>query len=211
IVADAVPTGSPDQLVAIEAEEIARRLQVTPIAQLERGVKMPVRVDLHQIDGVIVATAAQKREEIAHPIGFANAEHLAIELRDVLDVGDEKRDVAELVRDNAFSRKALAGEGVAFEYFHHGALRILEGDHVRDRGLGVSQALGLDAVALDLFLERAEVVLRRDLKSETRALRLRSLAQHHRMMVERRCKIRGILALTVGGEADDLWYISCIF
>ena len=112
------------------------------------------------------------------------------------------------MRNDAFGREALAGEGVPFEGLHHGALRILEGDHVRDRGLGVSQALGHEAVALDLFLERAEVVLGRDLKSETHALRLRSLAQHHRMMVKRRCKIRGILALIGEREAD---YLGVIF
>src|SRR6516164_541202 len=66
VVTDAVPSRPPDQLVTVEAEIIASGLQVGPIAQLERRVKMPIRVDLHQVDGVVVGTAAQEREEIPH-------------------------------------------------------------------------------------------------------------------------------------------------
>src|SRR5262245_57371341 len=98
VVTDAVPARSPDQLVAVEAEKIAGGLQMRPIAQLERGVKMPIRVDLHQIDGVVIAAAAKEREEIRHPIGLAKAEHVAIEVGYVLSVGHEKRDESGIVR-----------------------------------------------------------------------------------------------------------------
>src|SRR5580700_5626836 len=46
IVADAVAARSPQQLVAVDRQEIARRLHVTPIAQLESSVEMPVRSGL---------------------------------------------------------------------------------------------------------------------------------------------------------------------
>src|SRR5262249_49136331 len=123
VVTDAVPARPPDQFVAVEAEKIARGLQVGPIAQLECGGKMPVRVDLHQVDGVVVAAAAQERKEISHPVGLAKAEHVAIELGHMLDVGDEKGDVAELVRNDSFGRKALARERVPLEHLYYRSLR----------------------------------------------------------------------------------------
>src|SRR5262249_9448855 len=197
-----------DQLVTVEAEIIASGLQMRPIAQLERRMKMPVRVDLHEIDGVMVGTAAQEREEIPHPVGLAKAEHVAIELGHVLDVGDEKGDVPQLVRNDALAGKALTEERVALEYLHHGSLRVLERNHVRDRGLGILAALRLDAVALDLFLECAEIVVGGDLESDPHAFRLRSLAQNHRVMVDSRGEIDGVLALFGRREAE---YLGVVF
>ena len=101
IVADAVPARPPQQLVAVETEEVAGIVHVAPIAQLEGGMEVAVRAGLHQIDGVMVGPAAQEREEVRHPIGLAEAQHVAIELGDVLDVGDVESDVAELVRHDA--------------------------------------------------------------------------------------------------------------
>ena len=40
VVADAVSAGTPQQLVAVEAEVVAGRQHVTPVAQLERGLPM---------------------------------------------------------------------------------------------------------------------------------------------------------------------------
>ena len=196
--------GPPDQLVAVEAEIIAGGLQVAPIAQLEGGVEMPVGVGLHQVDGVVVGTAAQEREEIAHPVGFAEAEHVAIELGHLLHVGDEEGDVAELVRHDPLGRVALARERFALEHLDGGALRVLEGEQVGDRRLRVLLALGLQPVALDLALERGEVVLGRDLEAQPHAFRLRSLAQHHRVMIDRRGQIDRILVLAGDGEAENL-------
>src|SRR5262249_32547866 len=121
-----------------------------------------------------------------------------------LDVGDEKRDVAELVRNDTLGGKALTGERVALEYLHHGSLRVLERNHVRDRGLGILAALRLDALALDLLFERTEIVVGGDLESDTHAFRLRSLAQNHRMMVDGRGEIDGVFALFGRREAEHL-------
>src|SRR5262249_30390427 len=46
VMADAVAAGSPQQLVAVQAEKIAGLLHVRPVAPLEGGVKMPVRAGL---------------------------------------------------------------------------------------------------------------------------------------------------------------------
>src|SRR5215472_6344499 len=60
IVADAVTARAPEQLVAMTAEEVAGRLHVRPVAQLERGVEVAVRAGLHQVDGVMIGAAAQE-------------------------------------------------------------------------------------------------------------------------------------------------------
>ena len=106
---------------------------------------------------MVVGATAQEREEVRHPVGFAKTEHVAIELGDLFDVGDVERDMAELERHNAFALKFSVREGVTLEHFYDGALRIGEGDRVRDRGLRILLALGFDAVADDLLLELTEV------------------------------------------------------
>src|SRR6516165_6086101 len=72
----------------------------------------------------MIGTTAQEREEVGHPIGFAEAEHVAIEFGDVLDVGDVKGDVAKFVRHDALGLEFLVGERVAFEHLYHRALGI---------------------------------------------------------------------------------------
>ncbi len=145
----------------------------------------------------------QRRNEkkSRHPVGFAKAEHVAIELGDVLDVGDMEGDVAELVRHDAFGLEFLVREGVALEHLHDGALGIGEHQHVGDRRLGVLAALGLDAVACDLLFEVVEIAIGRDLKADAHALRLRALAQHHRMVIDGRGEKDRVLFL--GGERQS--------
>ena len=171
VVADAVAARAPQQLVAVEAEVVAGGQHVAPVAQLERGVEVPVLRVLHQVDGVMIGAAAQEREEVAHPVRHAEAEHVAIEVGDLLDVFDEERDVAELVRHDALLRKFLVRELAALEHLHHGALRVLERHHLGDRRLGVVLALRLDAVRRGLLLERAEIVVGR--RAGSRAARIR--------------------------------------
>src|ERR1051325_2048714 len=82
VVADAVPPRSPQRLVAVEAEEIAGVLQMRPVAQLEGRVEVAVRSRLDQVDRVVIRAAAQEREEVSHPVGDAEAEDAAVEIRD---------------------------------------------------------------------------------------------------------------------------------
>ena len=86
---------------------------------------MAVRTGPHQIDGVMVGPAAQEREEVRHPIGFAKAEHVAVELGDLLDVDAVESDVAELERHDALPLEFLVREAVALEHLHHRALGIV--------------------------------------------------------------------------------------
>src|SRR5204862_2666946 len=99
---------------------------------------------------------------------------------------------------------ALARERVALEHLHHRTLRVGERDHIRDRGLGILPALGLDAVALDLALERTEIVLWPDLKSEADAFGLRAPTQHHRVMVDGRGQIDRVLVFPGHGQAEHV-------
>ena len=119
---------------------------------------------------MVVGAAAQEREEIAHPVRHSEAEHVAIEVGDFLDVFDEEGDVAELVRHDALLWEFLVHELAALEHLHHGALGVLEGHHVGDRGLRVLLALRLDAVRRGLLLEGVEVVVGPELEAEPHAI-----------------------------------------
>ena len=175
-----------------------------PIAQLERGMEMPVAARLHQIDGVVVGAAAQEREEIRHPVGFTKAQNIAVELGDPFHVGDVKRNMTELVRNDPFALEPLSGELAALEHLYDRALRVLEGDHLGDGRLGFLLALGLDAVTADLALELAEIIIRPDLETDADAFGFRSFPQHHRMMVDRVGEIGGVLLLGRKGETENL-------
>ena len=119
----------------------------------------------------------------------------------MLDVGDVEGDVAELKRNDAFGLEFLRRESVALEHFDHRAFGIGEHQHVGDRRFGIFAALGLDAVARHLLFEIAEIGVGRDLKSDAHALRLRAVAQHHRVMVDGRGEKDGVLLL--GGERQS--------
>ena len=93
--------------------------------------------------------------------------------------------MSELVRDNAFGLEFLMLELRPFEHLHYGALRILKTHHVCDGRLGIFLARGLDVHCRGLLLERVEIVVRPDLKSDPRALGLRTLFQDDRVMVDR--------------------------
>src|SRR4051812_1132790 len=66
VVPDAVTAGSPQQLVAVQAEMVAGGQHVAPVTQLERGVEVPVLRVGHQIDGVL--STPQRRNEKKSPI-----------------------------------------------------------------------------------------------------------------------------------------------
>ena len=104
----------------------------------------------------------------------------------MFDVGDVERDMAELVRHDALGLEFLVREVGALEYLHHRALRIGEGQHIRDRRLRILLAFGLDAVTLHLLFESIEIVSVAELESRRGAHRAcDALAQHHRMMIDR--------------------------
>ena len=185
IVANAVASRTPQHLVPIDAQVVARGLQVPPIAQLECRVEMAVRTGADQVDGVVINAATEEREEISHPVGDTKAQHIAIELGYKLGVLAVKRDVTELVRDNALGLEFLVQEFRPLEYLHYGALRIFKANHVCDGWLRILLAGGLHVHCRGLLFKRVEIVIGADLKSDARALGLRAFFQDDRVMVDR--------------------------
>src|SRR5262249_18754181 len=84
------------------------------------------------------------------------------------------------------------------------AFGVLERNRLANRRLRVLLAVGLDALALHLLVEIAEVVVGPDLEADAHAPRLVALAQHHRVMVDRAGEISGILVATDQREAENL-------
>ena len=122
----------------------------------------------------------------------------------MLDVGDVKGDVTELVRHDAPGGVSLAGKCLALEHLQDRALRIGEGEHVGNGGIGIFLALGLDAVPVHLALERVEVVVGAELKADAHALRLRAPAQHHAVMIDGGGKIGDVLVLLGQRQAENV-------
>src|SRR4029079_8333426 len=85
----------------------------------------------------------------------------------------------------------------------HRALRVLERDDLRDTGLGIALARGLEAVAGQLLLEGVEIIAGRDLKSDARAARSGTFAQHHRV-VEHAREIDGVTLFAHQLTDDDV-------
>ena len=132
IVADAVAAGPPQCLVTVHAQEIAGLLQLAPVPHFECGVEVTVGAGAHQIDRVMVGAAAQEYEKVGHPIRLSEAEHVDIELRDLLHVLAMKGDVTERVRHDAFGWKFLVEEFGALEHLDRRAFRVLKDEHVGD-------------------------------------------------------------------------------
>jgi hypothetical protein len=65
VVANAMSTGTPKNLNPAFAQKIAGALNMCPVAQLECRVMMLVRARLHQVDRVVIRSAAKEREEIS--------------------------------------------------------------------------------------------------------------------------------------------------
>src|SRR5215216_8150470 len=153
---------------------------------------------------MVIGSAAQEGKEVAHPVGNAKSENVAIKVGDLLHLGDVEGDMAELVRHHPLGLESLTGELAALEHLHDGALRVREGDGFANGGLWVLLAFGLDALGADLLLEGVEIVVGRDLETDTHAFRFRALAQHHRVVIDRAGKVSRILVAIDQGETEDL-------
>ena len=101
VVARPVPQRSPDDRNRLLAEQLAGVLDVGEVLHLERDVVHLRLLAGEEVHRVMVRAAAQKREEVLHPVGNPEAEHLRIEFGDLPGVVDDEGDVAELERSNA--------------------------------------------------------------------------------------------------------------
>src|SRR5262245_3797624 len=62
VVAGAVPARSPDDWNLVQAEEVARRLDVCPVLQLEGNMVHLRSLAAHEVHGVMVWAAAQEHK-----------------------------------------------------------------------------------------------------------------------------------------------------
>ena len=95
-----------------------------PVAWLEGDVVEAHALGFHQVDGVVVGTAAQEREEIAHPVGDAEAEHVDVELHHLLRVEHVEGHVPELGGNDALLLEFLPAGAALGEDLDPGSERL---------------------------------------------------------------------------------------
>ncbi len=125
----------------------------------------------------MVRVAAHEAEEIADPVGDAEAQHLLIEAHGALDLGRIERDMAELERANAGNLLVLAEIAPVLEQIDGGTFVVLERQHLAHARNGIVAQLAAHAVLGELLCQVAEVVVRRDLERQPGAVAAVGLVQ----------------------------------
>ena len=116
-------------------------------------------------------------------------------------------DMAELVRHDAVIGEGLLQRLGRAEHFHDRALRVFEGHHVVDAGLGILLARGADALRRGLLLEAVEIAVRSELEADRGATRMRSGAQDDRVMLDRVGQVGGVAFARDQRQAQDVGVI----
>ena len=76
VVTDEMSDRPPHEMNVIARQEVAGALDLGHVGDLECDVVQPLFLVTREVDGVVVATAAQESEAIAHPIRHLEAEHV---------------------------------------------------------------------------------------------------------------------------------------
>src|SRR5271154_817375 len=124
---------------------------MSPVPQLESDMVHLYGLACHEVDRVMIRTAAQERKEIAHPVADLETENIAVEIHGGLDVGDLERNMAQLVWGNTGRLKANAGWHGVDKDFHPRPLRVFEFQDVGNIGLAIGETPGFDAVGVNLL------------------------------------------------------------
>ena len=143
----------------------------------------------------MVGAAAQEREEVPHPVGHAEAQHVAIELGHVLHVGDVEGDVAELVRHDALARELLVREASRLNtcmIVPFGSAKVTMS---ATEGSGSFLRSVLTPCAATCFSNASRSASGGAGKPSATQLRLAAAPQHDRMMIDRDGEIRRVLFL----------------
>src|SRR5262249_22537653 len=168
VVADDEAAGPPNQMNVVLGEPFAGSLDLRPVLHLERDVMKLRNLVHHEIDGVMIGPAAQKREGLVAPVRHPKAEHVGIELHHLLHVVDAIGHVPELERHDADLAGVLLGEDIFAENFDQRVLRILEHDGLGDPRRDAASALALDSVLRQLARKLGEIASGRNLEGEPR-------------------------------------------
>src|SRR5262249_20524723 len=166
VVADDVAAGPPNQMDVVRGEPFAGSLNLRPILNLERDVMELRNFVHHEIDGVMIGPAAQKRERVIAPVRYPKAEHVGVELHHLLHVADAVSHVAELERHDADLAQVLLGEDIFGENLNPGILRVLEDDGFGDPRRDAAPPLALDSVLRQLAGNLRKIASRRSLEGE---------------------------------------------
>src|SRR5262245_12050910 len=110
-----------------------------------------------EVHGVMIRVAAHEAEEIADPVGDAEAEHVLVEGNVEPDGGSEKRPVPELERPDAGDLLVLAEVAPFLEQIDGRSLVVLERQHLTHAGNGIVAQLAAYAVLVKLAREFAEI------------------------------------------------------
>ncbi len=180
---------SPDDRDRLQSEQVAARLNLREILHLERDMMQLGFLAGEEVHRVMVRVAAQKREEVSHPVRNTETEHLLIERCHLLGIVDDEGDVPEFER--ADSRHLVMASQVApfRKQLDRGALRIFELQDLADaRDRIVAQFVG-DAVQGQPTALRGEVGVRRHFERQAGALRGRALVEPNRQLPDLRCQV----------------------
>ena len=107
-------------------------LDLRPVLQLEGDVMHLGARAAHEIDRVMVRTAAHEGEPVLDPVRQPEAEHAAVVFDELLGLVDAERQMAELERADAGDRLVLGDRRLLGEHVDLGALRILERHGLRE-------------------------------------------------------------------------------
>src|SRR2546430_7175938 len=86
VVPDDVTAGTPNQMDIVFGEPFAGSLNFGPVLDLEGDVVELRHFIDHEIDRVVIGSAAQERERLIAPIRHAKAQYVGIELHDRLHI-----------------------------------------------------------------------------------------------------------------------------
>ena len=205
VVADHMAQRPPDQLHLLLGKIIAGLMDVAPIAQLEGDVMQALGLVAGEVDGVVIDAAAQEGEVIAHPVGHAEAQDVAIEGGDLLHVMDAIGHMAEFQGVDALFGAVIGREVIFGEDLDQRALGVAEGDGVLDARRDPRAALALDADRLQLGRQFAQIRARRHLKGDgLEGAGLRAALQHHAFLAELGGEHHPVLVARDHAQADDL-------
>src|SRR5580704_18129531 len=137
IVPRSMTAGPPNNGNVLAAEEIASRLHLTPILQLEGDMVHVRALAAHEIDGVMVGTATHEYEPVLNPIRHPETQNAAIEFGIVPGLRDDESKMPELDGANSGNRLRFANRRLGGEHLAYGALGIRERQHLRNPRGGI--------------------------------------------------------------------------
>jgi hypothetical protein len=126
VVTDAVAPRPPDQRNLLLAEKIAGGPDVIPVAPFEGDVMHLVGLAVQHVQGVMIGTAAQEGEEVAHPVRNTETEYLDQEIDAALDVANFERNMSKSARTDTVRLRAPLRNGAFADKPNADAFRTFE-------------------------------------------------------------------------------------